>query len=69
MHADPAPRGAYWGCAPQLAACAPLNENCASPKRGLCPEEITSLDVSGAEFEAQISVFCGLTLDFVMFLG
>ena len=58
---DPAPRGAYRGRAPP-------NENCAPPKRGLCPEEINRLGASGAKIEVQISVFCGLTPDFVTFL-
>ena len=37
------------------------------PKRGLSPEEINRLRASGAQIEAQISVFCGLTPDFVTF--
>ena len=39
------------------------------PKRGLCPEEIYRLGASGALIKVQISVFCGLTPDFVTFLG
>ena len=39
------------------------------PKRGLCPEEINRLVASGAQIEVQISVFWGLTPDFVTFLG
>ena len=38
------------------------------PKRGLCPEEINRLGAFGAQIEAQITVFCGLTTDFVAFL-
>ena len=49
--------GADRGRAPQLAACASPNENCPPPKRGLCPEEINRLGASGAQIEAQISVF------------
>ena len=41
------------------------------PKRGLCPEEITTLGTTGVQIEAKIGVcqwyfynFCGLTPDF-----
>ena len=40
-----------------------------SPKWGLCREEINRFGASGVQIEAQISVFCGLTPDFVTFLG
>ena len=54
----PATRGgAYRGCARS-------NENCAL-KRGLR----NRLGASGVQIEAQIGVFCGLTPDFVTFLG
>ena len=52
---DPAPRGGIPGPCP--------------PKRGLCPEEINRLGASGVQIEVQISVFCGLTPDFVTFSG
>ena len=54
--------GAYRGRAPQTDCLCP-------PKRGLYPEEINRLRASGAQIEAQISVFCGLTPDFVTFLA
>ena len=54
--------GAYRGRAPPTDCLCP-------PKRGLCPEEINRLGASGAQIEVQISVFCGLTPDFVTFLG
>ena len=59
---DPAPWGAYQGRAPQMTACAP-------PKQGLCPGEINRLEATGVQIEAQIGVFCGLTSDFMTFLG
>ena len=65
---DPAPRGAYRGRAPQLTACAPQTK-IVPPRRGLCPKEINRLGASGAQIEVQIRVFCGLTPDFVTFLG
>ena len=61
--ADPAPRGAYTGAVPPPTDCL------CPPKRGLCPEEINRLGASGAQIEIQISVFCGLTPDFVTYLG
>ena len=66
---DPTPRGGIPGPCPPTDCLCPPNENCASPKRGLCPEEITRLGTSGAQIEVQISVFCGLTPDFVTLLG
>ena len=58
---DPAPRGGIPGpCPPKQKLC--------PPKRGLCPEKINRLEASGAQIEAQINVFCGLTPDFVTFL-
>ena len=63
---DPVPREAYRGRAPQLTACAPQTK-IVPPKRGLCPEEINWLGASGAQIKVQISVFCGLTPDFVTF--
>ena len=39
------------------------------PKRELCCEEINRLGASGAQIEVQIRVFCGLTPDFLTFLG
>ena len=62
-------RGAYRGRAPPTGCLWPPNENCSPPKRGLCPEKINRLGASGAQIEAQINVFCGLTPDFVTFLG
>ena len=61
--------GAYRGRAPQLTACAPPKRKLCPPKRGLCPKEINRLGASGAQIEVQISVFWGLTPDFVTFLG
>ena len=53
--------GAYRGRAPKRKLC--------PPKRGLCSEEINRLGAAGAQIEVQIRVFCGLTPDFVTFLG
>ena len=61
MASDPAPRGGISGPCPPVCLCPP-NENCASPKRGLCPEEMNRLGAS-------VGVFCGLTPDFVTILG
>ena len=60
--------GAYRGRAPQLIACAPQTK-IVPPKRGLCPKEINRLGASGVQIEVQSSVLCGLTPDFVTFLG
>ena len=61
---DPAPRGGgHTGAVPpQMTACAPS-------KRGLCHEEINRLGATGVQIEAQIGGFCGLTTDFMTFLG
>ena len=58
---DPAPRGHTGAVPPKRKLC--------FPNRGLRPKEINRLGASGAQIEVQISVFCGLTLDFVTFLG
>ena len=72
---DPALKGGISGRAPQMTTCAPPNENCA-PKRELCPEEINRFGVTGVQVEAQMGVchrycrdFCGLSPDFMTFLG
>ena len=65
---DPAPGGAYRGRAPPTGCLCPSKRKLFPPKRGLCPEEINRLGATGAQFKAQISVFCGLTPDFVTFL-
>ena len=74
--ADPAPRGAFRGRAPQMTACAPQTKIVPPPKRGLCPDEINRLGATGMQIEAQIGVchwyfsnFCGLTPDFMTYLG
>ena len=63
-----ATRGQTAAVPSQLTACAAKQKLC-PPKRGLCPEEINRLVASGAQIEVQISVFWGLTPDFVTFLG
>ena len=47
--ADPAPRGAFRGRAPQTKI--------VPPKRGLCSEEINRLGATGVQIEAQITCF------------
>ena len=65
----PGSTGVHSGAVPpQLTACAPQTK-IVPPKRRLCPEEINRLGASVAQIEVQISVFCGLTPDFVTFLG
>ena len=61
---------------PQMRACAPPKRKLCPPKRGLCPEEINRIGATGVQIEAQIGVchryfcnFCGLTPDFMTFLG
>ena len=74
--ADPVPRGDIPGpcppdwllVPPKRKLCPPKRELC-PPKQELCPEEINRLGAFGAQIEAQISVFCELTPDFVTFLG
>ena len=62
--------GGHTGAVPPTGYLCPPNENRAPPpKRGLCPEEVNRLGASGAQIEVQISVFCGLTPDFVTFFG
>ena len=74
----PGATGGHTGAVPtQMTACAPPNKNCAPlHKRGLCPEEINRLGATAEQIEAQIGVchrhfrnFCGLTPDFMTFLG
>ena len=67
---DPAPRGGKPG------PCPPPKRKLCPPKRGLYPEEIDRLGATGVQTEAQIGVchsyfraFCGLTPDFMTFLG
>ena len=62
LHSDPVPGGGIPGPCPPDWVLVP-------PKRGLCPEEINRVGASGAQIEVQISVFGGLTPDFVTFLG
>ena len=52
------------------------NDCLCPPKRGLCPEDINRLWATGVQSEAQTGVcqryfsnFCGLTPDFMTFLG
>ena len=60
--ADPgAPGGIPEPCPPKRKLC--------PPKRGLFPEEINRIGATGVQIEAQIGVFCGLTTDFLTFLG
>ena len=66
---DPAPRGAYRGRAPPNGCLCPLKRKLCPPKRGLCREEINRLGATGVQIEAQTGVFCGLTSDFMTFLG
>ena len=61
--------GAHRGRAPPTGCLCPPKRKLCSPKQGLCPEKINRLGASGAQIEAQINVFCGLTPDFVTFLG
>ena len=65
---DPAPRGAYRGCAPQLTACAPQTK-IVPPQARTVLKGINRLGASGAQIEAHIGVFCGLTPNIVTFLG
>ena len=44
--------GAFRGHAPQITACAPLNENWAPLKRGLCPKGSYWLGATAMQFEA-----------------
>ena len=74
--ADPAPRGAYRGLAPPNDCLCPPKRKLCPAKRGLCPEEINRLGATGVQIEAQVGVchcyfraFCGLTPDFMTFLG
>ena len=75
--------GAYRGrahpndslCPQKRKLCPPKRKLC-PPKRGLCPEEINRLGAPRVQIEAQIGVchryfrnFCGLTPDFMTFLG
>ena len=73
-----APRGAFRSRAPPNDCLCPVKRklNCALLKRGLCPEEINRLGATGVQIEAQVGVcqryfrnFCGLTPDFMTFLG
>ena len=67
--ADQAPRGAYRGRAPPTDCLCPPKWKLCPSKRELCCEEINRLGASGAQIEVQIRVFCGLTPDFLTFLG
>ena len=61
--------GAYRGRAPQMTACALPNENCAPPARTVPRRNLQAGGYTGVEIETQIGVFCGLTSDFMTFLG
>ena len=69
MTSDPAPRGGIPGPCSSNWLLVPFQTKIVPPKRGLYPEEINRLGASGAQIEAQISVFCALTPDFATFLG
>ena len=67
---------AYRGRAPPNDCLCPPKRKLCPPKRGLCPEEINRLGATGVQIEVQIGVchryfcsFCGLTPDFMTFLG
>ena len=61
--------GAYRGRVPPTDCLCPRKRKlCPPPKRGLRSEESNRLGASGAQIEVQISVFCGLTPDFVTVL-
>ena len=49
--------GAYRGRAPPTGCLCPTKRKLCPPKRSLSPEEINRLGASGAQIEAQISVF------------
>ena len=53
--------GAYRGRAPPTDCLCPPKRKLCPPKRGLCPEENNGLGAFGAQIEAQINVFCGLS--------
>ena len=68
--------GAYRGRAPPNDCLCPPKRKLFPPKRGLCPEENNRLGATGVQIEAQNGVFqcyfcaiCGLTPDFMTFLG
>ena len=60
---------------PEMTACAPKTK-IVPPERGLRPEEINRFGATRVQIEAQIGFwqryfcnFCGLTPDFMTFLG
>ena len=48
---------------PQLTACIPPNENCAPPKRGLCPEEINRFGALERKSRPKLVFFVDLKLE------
>ena len=73
----PGAPGGHTGAVPPPNDClCPPKRKLSPPKRGLCPEEINRLGATGVQIEVQIGVyhryfrsFCGLTPDFMTFLG
>ena len=63
--ANPAPRGHSGAVPPQVTACAPPYEICAPPSEECAPKKLTEIDVIHLYFRN----FCGLTPDFIKFLG
>ena len=48
-----------------MTACAPPNENCAPPKRGLCPEEITVSELLECKSRPKLEFASGIFVIFV----
>ena len=67
--ADPAPRGAYRGRAPQMTACAPPNKSCAPPSEDCAPKKLTGSGPLECKSRPNMVFFCELTPDFMTFLG
>ena len=75
LHRPGATGGIPGPCPPNDCLCPPQTKS-VPPKRGLRPEEINRLGATGVQSEARIGVcqryfcnFCGLTPDFMTFLG
>ena len=54
---------------PQMTGLVPPQTKVVPPNGGLCTEEFNRLGATGVQIEAQIGVFCGLTPDFMTFMG
>ena len=66
---DPAPRGGIRGRVPQMTACAPQTKIVPPPSEDCAPKKLTGSGLLECKSWAKLFFFCGLTPDYMTFLG